>query len=61
MFTNSCKKIKNLIFHLLKKHVFRLVKNLNKGSIVIFESTFYPGVTEEICIPIIEKFSRMVW
>ena len=36
-------------------------KNLNKGSIVIFESTFYPGVTEEICIPIIEKFSKMVW
>lgn len=32
-------------------------KNLAKGSIVIFESTVYPGVTEEICVPIIEKYS----
>jgi len=31
--------------------------NLAKGSIVVFESTVYPGVTEEICIPILEKES----
>lgn len=34
-------------------------KNLKKGCIVIFESTVYPGATEEICVPIIEKVSGM--
>lgn len=34
-------------------------RNLSKGSIVVFESTVYPGVTEDICIPILEKFSRL--
>lgn len=38
----------------------RLVaKNLTPGSIVVFESTVYPGVTEEICIPILEKVSGL--
>jgi UDP-N-acetyl-D-glucosamine/UDP-N-acetyl-D-galactosamine dehydrogenase len=34
-------------------------RNLVKGSIVVFESTVYPGVTEEICIPILEQESNM--
>lgn len=34
-------------------------RNLTKGSIVVFESTVYPGVTEEICVPILEKESGM--
>ncbi|MBI4846593.1 MAG: nucleotide sugar dehydrogenase [Candidatus Omnitrophica bacterium] len=34
-------------------------KNLNKGSIVVFESTVYPGVTEDICVPILEKYSGL--
>ncbi len=34
-------------------------KNLQKGAIVVFESTVYPGVTEEICVPIIEKHSGL--
>ena len=34
-------------------------QNLSKGSIVVFESTVYPGVTEEICLPIIEKESGL--
>lgn len=34
-------------------------QNLTPGSIVVFESTVYPGVTEEICIPIIEKDSGL--
>jgi len=34
-------------------------KNLVKGSIVVFESTVYPGVTEDICIPILEKESGL--
>jgi len=28
---------------------------LNKGDIVVYESTVYPGATEEVCIPILEK------
>ena len=34
-------------------------QNLTRGSIVVFESTVYPGVTEDICIPIIEKESGL--
>lgn len=34
-------------------------RNLNKGSIVVYESTVYPGVTEDICIPILEKESGL--
>jgi len=34
-------------------------KNLSRGSIVVFESTVYPGVTEDICVPILEKFSKL--
>jgi len=34
-------------------------QNLTPGSIVVFESTVYPGVTEDICIPIIEKESGL--
>lgn len=34
-------------------------KNLSKGSIVVFESTVYPGVTEDVCVPIIEKESGL--
>lgn len=36
-----------------------LGRNLTKGSIVIFESTVYPGVTEDICVPILEKESGL--
>lgn len=35
-------------------------RNLQKGSIVVFESTVYPGVTEDVCVPILEQESRMV-
>ncbi|MGE7367314.1 nucleotide sugar dehydrogenase [Desemzia incerta] len=34
-------------------------KHLTKGSIVVYESTVYPGVTEDICIPILEKESGL--
>lgn len=36
-----------------------LGRNLTKGSIVVFESTVYPGVTEDICLPILEKESGL--
>jgi UDP-N-acetyl-D-galactosamine dehydrogenase len=36
-------------------------QNLTRGAIVVFESTVYPGATEEVCIPVIEKHSGMRW
>ncbi|MCR1876285.1 nucleotide sugar dehydrogenase [Paraclostridium bifermentans] len=36
-----------------------LGRNLTKGSIVVYESTVYPGVTEEVCIPILEEESKL--
>ena len=36
-------------------------KNIKKGAIVVYESTVYPGATEEVCIPIIEKHSGLKW
>lgn len=34
-------------------------RNLTRGSIVVYESTVYPGVTEEICVPILERESGL--
>lgn len=34
-------------------------RNLAKGSVVVFESTVYPGVTEEVCVPILERESGL--
>src|SRR6476661_7271345 len=36
-------------------------KNMKRGAIVVFESTVYPGATEEVCIPIMEKESGLKW
>ncbi len=36
-----------------------LGRNLRPGSIVVFESTVYPGVTEEVCVPILERESGL--
>ncbi|MBS1188693.1 MAG: nucleotide sugar dehydrogenase [Rhodocyclaceae bacterium] len=36
-------------------------RNLQRGATVVFESTVYPGATEEVCIPIIEKHSGLKW
>ncbi len=36
-----------------------LGRNLTKDSVVVFESTVYPGVTEEVCVPILEKESGL--
>lgn len=36
-----------------------LGRNLSKGSIVVYESTVYPGVTEDICVPVLEKESGL--
>jgi UDP-N-acetyl-D-galactosamine dehydrogenase len=36
-----------------------LGRNLSRGSVVVFESTVYPGVTEEVCVPILERKSGL--
>tara|TARA_A100000171_G_C2139949_1_gene154249 strand:- start:5676 stop:6962 length:1287 start_codon:yes stop_codon:yes gene_type:complete len=36
-------------------------KQLKKGDVVIYESTVYPGVTEEVCVPILEEYSKMTF
>ncbi len=36
-------------------------KHIKRGAIVVYESTVYPGATEEVCIPIIEKHSGLKW
>lgn len=35
--------------------------HMKKGAVVIFESTVYPGVTEEVCVPILEQASGLKW
>jgi UDP-N-acetyl-D-galactosamine dehydrogenase len=36
-------------------------KHMKRGAVVVFESTVYPGATEEVCIPLMEKHSGMKW
>jgi UDP-N-acetyl-D-galactosamine dehydrogenase len=45
----------------LRKASETVAKNLKRGATVVFESTVYPGATEEVCIPIIEQLSGYAW
>ena len=36
-------------------------RNLKPGAIVVYESTVYPGATEDVCVPVLEKFSGKKW
>lgn len=36
-------------------------RHMRRGAIVIYESTVYPGATEEVCVPVLEKHSGMKW
>ncbi|MBK9574217.1 MAG: nucleotide sugar dehydrogenase [Rhodoferax sp.] len=36
-------------------------RNMKKGAVVVYESTVYPGATEEVCIPVLERESGMKW
>jgi UDP-N-acetyl-D-galactosamine dehydrogenase len=36
-------------------------KHLKRGAIVVYESTVYPGATEEVCVPLLEKHSGLKW
>ncbi|MBR4657873.1 MAG: nucleotide sugar dehydrogenase [Clostridia bacterium] len=44
----------------LKSASLILGRNLQPGSVAVFESTVYPGVTEEVCVPILERASGLV-
>jgi len=44
---------------LVEKATVTVGKNLALGSVVVYESTVYPGVTEEICVPILERESGL--
>ena len=46
---------------ILKDATKSVAKILNRKSIVIYESTVYPGVTEKICVPILERYSNLKW
>ncbi len=45
----------------LEKSSETVGKHLKQGAIVVYESTVYPGATEEVCIPILEKVSGKTW
>ncbi len=49
-------KLPNLSF--LKRACITIAKNLKKNATIIFESTVYPGCTDEFCMPLIEKISK---
>src|SRR5207248_11297615 len=38
-----------------------VAKHLRPGATVVYESTVYPGATEEVCVPLLERLSGLVW
>ena len=53
------KKNKEPDLKLLKKATILVARNIKNQSVVILESTVYPGTTESICVPIIKKISKL--
>ncbi len=53
------KKNKEPDLRLLKKATILVAKNIKNQSVVILESTVFPGTTETICVPIIKKISKL--
>lgn len=43
----------------LKEATWTVGLHLTRGSVVVFESTVYPGVTEEVCVPLLEEASGL--
>lgn len=54
-------KLKNPDLNFVKSASKLVGRNLSKGSIVVYESTVWPGLTEEVCIPILESESGLRW
>ena len=36
-------------------------RHLKRGATIVFESTVYPGATEEVCVPVVERYSGLQW
>ena len=45
----------------LKSATKTVGKNMKPGTVVVYESTVYPGVTEEVCVPLLERESGLKW
>jgi len=54
-------KLKNPDLSYLRKASNLVGRFLSKGSVVVYESTVYPGATEEVCVPELERASGMTW
>ncbi len=54
VYSNKKPDLRNL--KSISKNISKIIK---KDDIIVYESTVYPGVTEEICVPLIEKFSNL--
>lgn len=54
-------KYRNPDLSSLEKASMTVGEVISKGDIVVYESTVYPGVTEEFCVPVIEKTSGLVY
>ena len=50
---------KNPDFKFIVSATQTIARNIQKGSIVVYESTVYPGVTEDLCVPILEDISGL--
>ena len=48
-------------FEFLIKSSEAVGKHIKRDAIVVYESTVYPGATEEVCIPVLEKYSGLKW
>ncbi len=48
-------------FHPLVGSSETVGRHMKRGAIVVFESTVYPGATEEICVPVLERSSGLTW
>ena len=54
-------KLKDPDLSYVKKASQIVGRNLRKGTVVVYESTVWPGLTEEVCVPILEKESGLKW
>lgn len=54
-------RYKNPDLRFLKSATQTVGRNLKKGAVVVYESTVFPGCTEEVCVPILEKESGLKW
>ena len=46
---------------LLKEATNLIAKNIKEGTTIVYEPTVYPGVTEDICVPLLEDISGLKW